>query len=119
MKKAVAWLLRSFWLPAGCFLCLLAGAAVGVAAQSTELRGTIADETGAVISGAQISLDDLQGHKQVVQSDEAGRYRVASVAPAIYTLTVTAEGFGNFSQQIDLTSRRTAPLNITLKVIIT
>jgi hypothetical protein len=119
MKKAVASLVCTFYLPAVCFLLLLASPVLGAAVQSTELRGTIADETGAVIGGAQVTLDDGQGHKQVAQSDESGRYRIAAIAPAVYTLTVAQEGFATFSQQIDLTSRRTAPLNVTLKVIIT
>jgi len=102
---------------AACVLLLLA-VSLAYAGQQEDVRGTVTDETGAIIVGAKITLDDGHGHKQSAASDEGGHYRFAAVAPSIYTLTVSAQGFADFSQSIDLTSKRTAPLNITLKVII-
>src|SRR5260370_27762443 len=111
MKKAISCILCALWL--------LAGITVGVKAQSADVRGTVADETGAVIGAVQITLDDGQGNKQVTKSDEAGRYRFTNVSQGVYTLTAAAEGFGTLAQRVDLTTRRAAPLNLTLKVIIT
>jgi len=103
-----------------CAACVLLILAVSLAfgGQQEDVHGTVTDETGAIIVGAKITLDDGHGHKQTAASDEGGHYRFAAVAPSIYTLTVSAQGFADFSQSIDLTSKRTAPLNITLKVII-
>src|SRR5258708_10420736 len=103
---------------AACVFLLLSWALEVFASQSQEFHGTVTDETGAIIVAAKVTLDDGQGQKQVALSDEAGRYRFAAVALARYTLTVSAQGFADFSQPIDLTERRTAPLNVTLKVVI-
>ena len=97
---------------------LLFAALVALAGQAQEVHGTVTDETGAIIVGAKVTLDDGQGHKELALSDEAGHYRFAVVAPAVYTLTVSAPGFADFNQSIDLTARRTTPLNVALKVVI-
>jgi hypothetical protein len=103
---------------AACVLLLLLAGSLAFAGQVEDVHGTVIDETGAIIVGARITLDDGHGHKQSAASDEAGHYRFATVAPAVYTLNVSAQGFADFSQSVDLTSKRTAALNITLKVII-
>jgi hypothetical protein len=83
-----------------------------------EFRGTVTDETGALIMGATVTLEDAGGQKQTAQSDEAGRYRFAAVAPGKYVLNVTAEGFALHTQEIEVIARM-QPVNIALKVVIT
>lgn len=88
-------------------------------AQATlELRGTVTDELGGAVAGAEVTLDDGKGGRHTTHTDEFGRYRLANIKPGTYTLTVAAEGFATFTQEIDLTARRATPLNITLKVFI-
>src|SRR5262249_10881403 len=98
-------------------IVLLFSSLVAFAGQSQEVHGAVADETGAIIVGAKVSLDDGQGRIQAVVSDEAGRYRFEAVPPGRYTLIVSAQGFADFSEPIDLTTRRTVPLNVTMKVV--
>jgi hypothetical protein len=103
---------------AACVFLLICLVSLGLAGQTQEFHGTITDEAGAIIVGAKVTLEDGQGHKQVTLSDETGHYRFAAVAPGLYALIVAAQGFADFSQTIDLTSRRPTPFNITLKVVI-
>ena len=72
---------------------LLAG---GMLAQETTggLTGQVKDPTGAVVSGAKVTLTapTLVGTKSFT-TDSSGNYRFANLPPGSYTLTVTATGF--------------------------
>jgi hypothetical protein len=83
----------------------------------SELRGTITDETGAVIIDALLVLEG-NGRGYSTKTDNKGWYRFLAIAPGTYTLTVTAKGFAKHKQEADLTSRRIALINVTLKVFI-
>lgn len=83
-----------------------------------ELRGTVVDETRAYISVVPITLDDGKGNKYTSQTDEKGQYRFTGIKPGVYTITVEVEGFAIFSEQVDLSIRRTTPFDVTLKVSI-
>ncbi|HYM00567.1 MAG TPA: carboxypeptidase regulatory-like domain-containing protein, partial [Blastocatellia bacterium] len=85
---------------------------------AAEVRGVVADETGAVITSAKVTLDDGQGHKYSANSDQQGNYRINGVLPGKYTLTVAMEGFENVSQEVDLSEKRVTTTNVTLKVVI-
>jgi len=82
-----------------------------------ELRGTVIDETDAYISAATLTLNDGNGQKYSTTADDRGRYRF-TVKPGVYTLTVEVEGFAKYSEQIDLTTKRTAPFDVKLKVML-
>src|SRR5215216_1875064 len=93
------------------FLLLLAGLRPLTAAQELiELRGTVADETGASIVGASVTLEDIQ--KYITRTDGQGRYHIRSMAPGKYRLKVAAQGFATFIKELDLTERHSAPLDI-------
>ena len=100
-------------------LNLMALDAPNVRAQGElELRGTVLDETGAFLVSVPVVLDDGKGHKYSEQTNQQGKYRFASVMPGVYTISVQLEGFADFTQQVDLTTKRTTPLDVTLKVFI-
>ena len=82
-----------------------------------ELRGTVVDETNAYIPAAPIALDDGKGQKYSATADDHGRYRLM-VKPGVYSMTVEVEGFAKFSQQVDLTVKPAAALDIKLKVML-
>src|ERR1044071_9872530 len=105
MKKTIALSLTSLLL-----MLSLGGAGQRTAyAQSLiELRGTVIDETNAYIAAATLTLEDAQGQKVSAVADDHGRYRF-NVKPGVYTLTVEVEGFAKYVEQVDLTSKRTAP----------
>lgn len=59
--------------------------------------GTVLDSTGAVVSGATIVVHNLATNaEQIVTSDASGYFRVFHLAPALYNVTVTAQGFQTF-----------------------
>src|SRR5579862_3370105 len=81
-----------------------------------ELHGTVSDESGAVIVGAPLVLDDGNGHKYSAKTNDRGEYRITGIIPGLYTLTTDYEGFSPFSQKVDLTAKPALTLNLTLKV---
>ncbi len=83
-----------------------------------ELRGTVLDETGAFLVSVPVVLDDGKGHRYSEQTNGQGKYRFAAVIPGVYTISVQLEGFAPFTDQVDLTTRRNSPLDVTLRVFI-
>ncbi len=115
-KKTVSIVLSSLMLLAHLAVPTSQGLAFGQAV--AELRGIVTDETGAVVAAAPVVLDDGKGRKYTAATDEQGRYRFTGLQPGKYQMTVETEGFGKFSDPVDLTTRRTATLDIVLKVFI-
>ena len=72
--------------------------AVLVAAQQSRgsLRGLIADELGAVIVGANVTLTDATGTQKKTITNGEGVYTFAGLAPGKYTLQAEAPGFARF-----------------------
>src|SRR3989442_4349888 len=63
-------------------------------AQEAGLVGTVTDPSGAVISGAQVIVKNVQtGVKRRTPTDERGRYSLSPLAIGSYTLTVEMPGF--------------------------
>ncbi len=77
-------------------LCLgFAGAAY--AQQNSEITGIVTDQTGAVISGAQVSLTDVaRGNTLTTTSNEAGYYAFPALNIGTYDLKAAAKGFQTF-----------------------
>ena len=84
--------LRVVWLGAACLLFLVTGAfGQGV---SGRLQGTIQDGTGAVISGASVSITNLDtGVVVKATSDGNGEYVANLLPPGTYKVEVQAQGF--------------------------
>lgn len=100
-------------------LVLFVTVAATIAWQSpAELRGVVADEFGAIIRKASISLEDGAGRKLSAQTDGAGQFRFAGLAPGTYTLTATAPGFAASAEQVKVASGAAATVNVVLKVVI-
>ncbi len=58
------------------------------------VSGLLTDRTGAVISGAKITLTDQEkGYKRSTTSDGSGRYLYRSVSPGLYTVVAEMPGF--------------------------
>ncbi|HTC94066.1 MAG TPA: TonB-dependent receptor [Terriglobales bacterium] len=74
---------------------------IGVAAaQSTTegaIGGTVVDNTGAVVSKAQVTArnNGTNAEKSTI-TDSAGYYRIIQLQPGIYTVTVSQQGFAPF-----------------------
>jgi hypothetical protein len=73
--------------------CVMSGVAC---AQSVDasLQGTVHDPTGAVISGADVEIRNVEtGTTRNLQSDGAGRWREPLLLPGEYELRASAQGF--------------------------
>ncbi len=76
-------------------LCL--GIGLPVRAQSTTdgaIGGTVFDSSGAAVPNASVTAHNKGTNaEQTVTTDASGFYRISKLAPATYTVTVTAAGF--------------------------
>jgi hypothetical protein len=88
-------------------------------AQSTaSVSGTVTDPSGAVVPGAQVSLQGIAtGIARVVSSDKGGNYTIPSIQPGSYSLTATAPGFSRYViRNIALEVDQKSTVNIRLAV---
>src|SRR5579885_2784362 len=70
--------------------------ALGLAAQTTSLTGTVSDPSGAVIPSATITIVNAEtGLQRTAVADSQGRYTFSLVPPGTYKLTAKAPGFAD------------------------
>ena len=61
---------------------------------SGDIRGTVTDPSGAVVTGANVTATDIaKGIKHTVATDANGQYRLAGLQPSTYSLSVSKSGF--------------------------
>ena len=75
---------------------LLVLATVGALAQTSNgtLAGTVTDPSGAAVVGATVSIKSLDTESiRTTQTTSSGSYRIDSVLPGVYSVTVKAPGF--------------------------
>jgi hypothetical protein len=78
------------------FVALLSG--VGASAQSTfgSIRGTVQDESGAVVSGAVVTVHSLdESFDRQVTTDASGDFVVENLKAGHYSLTIHHDGFAD------------------------
>lgn len=99
-------------------IALFAGTFAVAAAQTTTLRGTITDPSGAVVPNASVSLTSPDGHTvATVTSDASGSYTVSNLAPGMYIVIATAKGFApSESKAVTLTAGQSKLFNIAMKI---
>lgn len=84
---------------------------------STSLRGVIKDSSGALVSGAKITLvDSTKGTMLTATSGSTGLYVFAQIAPARYIITVSASGFGDQTKRAELLVNQPATIDFTMTV---
>jgi len=98
-KAITGYASRLGWLVAFTLL-LFAGSAVAQLTGKGAITGTITDSTGAVIPGASIAAtNSVTGITITIVSTGTGNFMFANLDPGIYTVTITAPGFGKLVQQ--------------------
>jgi hypothetical protein len=109
-KKPLSWIVYSLLT-----LALMVPAALGQG--RSNLRGSIADEFGAVIVGATVTLTDSSGAQKTATSNGEGSYTFTGLAPGKYMIHAAATGFATSENaQVDVATGQRQPFNITLKV---
>jgi Carboxypeptidase regulatory-like domain len=82
-----------------------------------SVRGTIRDQSNAVIPGAAVKLTNTATNlTSETTANEAGFYVFPVVVPGPYELTVEAPGLGKFQANITVQTQQSATLDAQLKV---
>src|SRR5580700_1507029 len=81
------------------------------------IAGIVTDATGAVVSGAQLTLkNSATGDQQTVSTSASGDYVFALLKPGQYALSVTKEGFKTATRNVSVLLGTTVSVNIPLEV---
>jgi len=84
---------------------------------TTSLRGVVKDPSGAVVPGATITLvNTAAGQTLTTKSKGDGEYQLLQIAPAKYTIKITAPGFGELTKSAELLVNTPATINFSLAV---
>jgi hypothetical protein len=75
---------------------MMAPSLIGQSLVSGDLTGTVTDPTGAVVSGATVTLKSAAtGATRTATTDGSGAYRFSLIQPGSYTVSANAQGFSN------------------------
>jgi Carboxypeptidase regulatory-like domain len=101
-------------------LCLL-GAGWPLAAQTTistgSIQGTIVDSTGAVVSGAKVTITNKDtSESRSVLTTSAGAYASGSLAPGNYVIRAEVPGFKSIEKSVVIQVGVTTGANFSLEV---
>jgi hypothetical protein len=96
---------------------LLASLAYSQASYTAQVRGIVADQTGAVIQNAQVTItNDGTGIATTSHTDDRGLYTFTGLRPAVYTIKCEAKGFqGAERKQIVLQVDQQTSIDFSLK----
>ena len=101
-------------------LLLLSLAAMPLFAQSTStgtLAGSVTDPSGAVVSGATVSLTDTATKStRTATTNGQGRYIFVDVTPGTYDLNFTKQGFSTSKTQTTVSVGQATTINMALQV---
>src|SRR5262245_6552317 len=92
--------------------------AMAQSSSTADLRGTVKDPNGAVVSGAKVTLrDETKNFERSAQSNAEGEYFFTLMPPGMYLMTVEAPGFAKVTaKDIKLTVGQMATLPVSLKL---
>jgi hypothetical protein len=92
-------------------------AALAAAAQSSQtISGSVTDQRGAAVSGAQIAImDRATGRVSGVRTNSEGKYTSAELPPSEYDLKVEARGFRTAKGSVALQEHVNATLNFRME----
>src|SRR2546422_6801274 len=78
------------------FLLLLSLSALAQTQTTGRIAGTVQDQNGAVIAGAEVTVSSkAMGDERRVTTDSEGNYAVPLLSPGMYRVKVTARGFNS------------------------
>ncbi len=92
-------------------LLLLAAAAFSQTTGNSSLGGVVTDPTGAVVPGATVEIHNpVSQYTRSTTTDNSGQFNFTNIPFNPYHLSVSAKGFGAYSQDVDV--RSAVPLNL-------
>jgi Carboxypeptidase regulatory-like domain len=105
-------ILATLWMTGAMISALWAQSGNGI------IFGTVADQTGALVSGAVITATNVAtGASEKANSDDSGNYVLADLHAATYSITCTAAGFQTVERtgiqlQVDQRARVDLPMRV-------
>jgi len=97
-------------------LSLGSGNAFGQATASGTIQGTVTDQSGAVVTGAQVvAKNKATDVSRTATSSDTGDYRFELLPVGNYTVTVSKTGFATYAQTIEILIGQAATVNAELK----
>ena len=103
-------------------LCFALASANVFAQSSTtgSIEGTVVDQAGAAVPGATVKVSGVNLiSAQTATTDDGGHFRILSLPPGRYTVTVEAagKGFSNFEKNdVEVSLSKTSSLDISLSL---
>ncbi len=92
-------------------------AASAASAPTTEVQGRVVDASGAVVSGAAVTLTDLATNTAVHTTTNAkGQYDFSDVSTDQHLIVIVKSGFKTFSQRVTPSATSASTVNATLSV---
>src|SRR6266571_1968075 len=112
MTRTVGWVVRE------CAICILMSGIALAQSSTAQISGTVADQSGAVLPGAEIALTQTEtGIGRNTISNETGSYVVANLPVGPYRLEASLPGFRTYVQTgIVLQVNSNPVINVTLQV---
>lgn len=96
------------------FVLLLFGFSPSARAQTRgAIGGTVTDQSGAALKGAQISTEPTS---LTSSTNEEGRFYINDLAPGTYNLTITYVGLAPFTANVSVNAGQTAKVEAQLRV---
>ena len=84
---------------------------------SGEITGTVTDSSGAVLPNATVTLNSKEmGATQTVTTGAAGGFRFPLLRPGAYTVSATAKGFSNLTQDVPVGVGQVSNVSLQLRV---
>src|SRR6202049_3952985 len=101
----------------GLVLFLAAGPANAQLGNAGSIEGVVRDSSGGVVAGAKVEISfPVTGYQRETTTGSDGTFRFTNVPFNPYHLTVTAEKFAAYSQDVDVRSTVPTSLQIGLKI---
>lgn len=113
--------MRAFLRSVAIAILLSAISSFVFAAQSTStsgtISGTITDPSGAVIPGATVAIHNaVSEYQQTVKTDNSGHFQFTNVPFNPYHLTVSAAGFDQYAQDVNVRSAVPVTVDVGLQL---
>jgi hypothetical protein len=104
-------------LATGVFLAVVAVLPSLASAQTAELRGSVADASGAVLPGVSVTVrHEGTGIERTIVTDDLGTFRAPALQPGPYAIESSLMGFGTDTRRIVLTVGQVAEVRIGLSL---
>jgi len=99
-------------------LCVLAASAGVTRAQfNGNITGSVQDPSGSAVADATVTLTNTGTHNILTtKADSSGNYRIVSLAPGHYDLSVAAKGFSTALVEFDLLTEQTLNVPVVLAI---